>query len=392
MANTIGVRTNTPSDRAHRAMRNAGVMQTRSAERLASGVRINSAADDPAGLGITEKMRSQMRSVDQASRNCHDAISLLETGDGTLSSINDMIIRIRELVVKAANDTNAHDEDELQHSDRTVLQSEINNMLDEIDNMALRAEFNTRTLMDGSYSGLELNPAFDPSQPIWEDGPTFNPKGFPFLLSGNPHIDPARQAIDDFVMHQLQEWATQNNISVPSPFTQQHVESGVFSAPLAAALHAAMSGGITFGTPVQPVVQPNEANGIWIQNGPNVGGGLRMNLAGTSTRLLGIEHINVLHESGDMIHQQLEALDRALAVVTGNRGTMGAVQNRLEFTIESLDIASENLGAAISRIADADMAKELMNYSKSNVLHQASQAMLAHANQMPQAVLQLLSQ
>jgi len=395
MGNTIGVRTNTPSDRAHRAMRNAGVMQTRSSERLASGVRINSGADDPAGLGITEKMRSQVRSIDQASRNCHDAISMIETGDGTLDRINDMIIRIRELVVQAANDTNVH-EHSANHSDRITLQSEINNMIEEIDNMALRAEFNTRTIMDGSYAGLELNPNFDPSAPIWLDGPTFNQEGFPFLLSVTDPIGQAEAAINNYVITQLEAWAAEKNISLPAPlFTQSHVEAGTFSAPLAATLNAIMSG-LTFtvnptGEEV-PIVSPEPSNGLWIQNGPNVGGGMMMHMMGTSSRLLGIENINVLHESGDVIHQQIETLDKALAIVTGNRGTLGATQNRLEFTIESLDITSENLSEAISRIADADMAKEIMNSSKAEIMFQASQAMLAHANQAPQSVLQLLSQ
>jgi flagellin-like hook-associated protein FlgL len=267
-------------------------------------------------------------------------------------------------------------------------------MLDEIDNMSLRAEFNTRTIMDGSYAGLEINDAFSPSAPLWLDGPRINPEGFPFKLS-DP-FDLARGAIDSFVLQQLDMWSS-DTASVPSPFLQEHVESGVFSAPLSAALLAAMSGSITFTGPAPvfeeiPAVQPNPNNGLWIQNGPNAGGGMRMHLAGTSTRLLGIENINVLHESGTMIHQQIEALDRALAVTSGNRGTLGATHNRLEYTIESLEITSENLNTAISRISDADMAREVLNSSKATTMFQASQAMLAHAKQMPQAVLQLLGQ
>jgi len=378
-------------------MKNAGVMQSRSSERLASGVRINSAADDPAGLGIAEKMRSQMRSIDQASRNCNDAISLIETADGTLDRINDMIIRIRELVVQAANDTNAHDASAPHLSDRTVIQAEINNMLDEIDNMALRAEFNTLTIMDGSYSGLELNPNFDPNADLWVSAPgadiSFNPNAFPFQLTGTSPYIAEIAVIDAFVLHHLQQY------SAPSPFEQMHVEEGTFSAPLAQVLHTMMANGSIPDYTVSPgpgpnvqVLELNSRNGLWLQNGPNAGGGMMMYMMGTSSRLLGIEFINVLHESGDRIHQQLNALDGALSIVTGNRGTLGATQNRLEFTIESLDITSENLGVAISRIADADMAKELMNSSKADVLFQASQAMLAHANQAPQSVLKLLNQ
>jgi len=127
-----------------------GSRQARGAQRLSSGYRINSAADDAAGLGISEKMRAQIRGLDQASRNAQDGISLIQTAEGAMSTINEMVTRIRELVVQAANDTNAHKDDQLAQSDRVRIQDEINQLMDEIDATRARTEFNTRKLIDGS--------------------------------------------------------------------------------------------------------------------------------------------------------------------------------------------------------------------------------------------------
>ncbi|MCL2618508.1 MAG: flagellin, partial [Defluviitaleaceae bacterium] len=154
MSNMV-VRTNIMALNSHRNLGMVGVQQSRASSRLSSGFRINSAADDAAGLGISEKMRAQIRGLDQASRNGQDGISLIQTAEGAMSTINEMVTRIRELVVQAANDTNAHDQlnsATWSQSDRTRIQDEINQLMAEIDATTKRVEFNTRTLLDGSLA------------------------------------------------------------------------------------------------------------------------------------------------------------------------------------------------------------------------------------------------
>ena len=146
------LRTNTLVLNAHRNLSNIAWELSRASQRLSSGFRINSAADDAAGLAISEKMRAQIRGLDQSARNAQDAISLIQTAEGGISTINSMIIRMRELVIQAANDTNVHDRQILDHSDRLRIQDEINQLIIEIDEVARRVQFNTRILLDGSYA------------------------------------------------------------------------------------------------------------------------------------------------------------------------------------------------------------------------------------------------
>ena len=289
MANTI-IKTNMRSLNSHRNMKASSVHQARSSQRLASGLRLNSAADDAAGMGISEKMRSQVRSLDQATRNCQDAISLIQTADGALGTINDMAVRIRELMIQAANDTNNYNEENPDWSDRARIQDEIDQLLDEIDNVALRSEFNSMKLLDGSFGSAA-------------------------------------------------------------------------------------------------------GDGLWFQIGAMSGHGVHATIEGMDTETLDLRNpaLTVMLPSGEIISREILRLDSALAHVNMERGSLGAVQNRLEHAIENLEVASENLSEANSRIADADMAKEIMVLTQANVSQEAAQAMKAQANQAPQNILQLLA-
>ena len=146
------IRTNVTSLNSHRKLKRVGVGQTRASQRLSSGFRVNSAADDAAGLGISEKMRAQIRGLDQAWRNAQDGISLIQTAEGGIATINDMVIRMRELVVQAANDTNVHENNNLSQSDRLRIQDEIDQLIAEIDELAMRLEFNTMPLLSGQFA------------------------------------------------------------------------------------------------------------------------------------------------------------------------------------------------------------------------------------------------
>jgi flagellin len=243
-------------------------------EKLSSGLRINRAGDDAAGLAISEKMRGQIRGLEMASKNSQDAISLIQTAEGALNETHAILQRMRELAVQGANDTNTT-------ADRNNIQDELNQLLSEIDRISTTTQFNTKNLLDGSFTGT------------------------------------------------FQVGANDNQI-------------------------------IT----------------------------LSINSMSTGSGALDVAGISV--GSNSLASQAIAKIDAAIAEVSQERSKLGAYQNRLEHTINNLETSAENLTAAESRIRDVDMAKEMMAFTKNNILTQAAQAMLAQANQQPQGVLQLL--
>jgi len=259
---------------AHRNMIGNTANAGKSMEKLSSGLRINRAGDDAAGLAISEKMRGQIRGLDQASRNAQDGISLLQTGEGALNETHSILQRMRELVVQGGTGVNGTE-------DLTAINDEITALNAEIDGIANRTEFNGKKLIDGSLN-------------------------------------------------------------------------------------------------------------MDIQIGANVGQQINITLATKmDSATLGVGGVKPDGTAGTF-DTDVAAVDTAIATVSTTRSGFGAIQNRLEHTIANLGNASENLTSAESRVRDVDMAKEMMSFSKNNILSQAAQAMLAQANQQPQGVLQLL--
>ncbi|MGG3706062.1 flagellin Hag [Geobacillus stearothermophilus] len=273
---------------------------TKNMEKLSSGLRINRAGDDAAGLAISEKMRGQIRGLEQASRNSQDAISLIQTAEGALNETHSILQRMRELAVQAANDTNTDD-------DRKELQKEINELVDEIDRIADQTEFNTQKLLDGNGN-------------------------FTFHIGAN-----SGQTIT---------------------------------------LNISAMNADSIGTPAS-------GSGGGIASGKSI-----KDLKNSALSKSGSGNVGVMTQSG--AEQAITIIDDAIKMVSAERSKLGAYQNRLEHTINNLGTSAENLTAAESRIRDVDMAKEMMEFTKNNILTQAAQAMLAQANQQPQGVLQLL--
>ena len=268
---------------AMNAHRNMGVNNNNAAkamEKLSSGLRINRAGDDAAGLAISEKMRGQIRGLDQASRNAQDGISLIQTAEGALNETTNILQRMRELSVQAANDTNAE-------SDRSAIKTELMALHEEISRIADTTKFNGKDLMNSAASNTSIR---------------------------------------------IQVGANSGEIITIALNNMKASQLGIKKS----AVSAVGTGGVA------------QANAL------------------------------------------TTAIDTALVSVSTQRAKFGALQNRLEHTIKNVDNTSENLQAAESRIRDVDMAKEMMNYSKNNILNQAAQSMLAQANQQPQNVLQLL--
>lgn len=244
----------------------------KSTEKLSSGYRVNRAADDAAGLSISEKMRSQIRGLDQASDNAQDGISLIQTAEGALNEIHSMLQRMNELAVKAGNDTN-------QSIDRDAIQDEVNALASEISRIANTTQFNKMDLFTTSTT-------------------------------------------------------------------------------------------------------------LSLQVGANNKQSIGLKLSKTNATKLGVHKLSM--SSHAKANSAITKIQSAINLVSKQRSALGALQNRLEYTISNLDSSSENTQAAESRIRDTDMASEMVKYSKNNILMQAGQSMLAQANQQTQGVLSLL--
>ena len=246
---------------------------SKSTEKLSSGYKINRAGDDAAGLSISEKMRSQIRGLNKASSNAQDGISLIQVAEGALNETHSILQRMNELATQAANDTNTS-------KDRTAIQAEIDQLQSEINRIQSTTQFNTMNLLDGSFSGKNL------------------------------------------------------------------------------------------------------------QIGALSGQKISVSISKMNTTLLGIDSLKM--STFSTAGKAMEAIQAAIDKVSTQRSTLGALQNRLEHTINNLDTTSENTQSAESRIRDTDMASEMVEYSKNNILSQAGQSMLAQANQQTQGVLSLI--
>jgi flagellin len=332
------IRTNVSSLNAWRNLKGVGIAQRRASNRLASGFRINSAADDAAGLAISEKIRGQIRSMDQAGRNTMDGISLIQTAEGALSSITDMIIRIRELTIQGANDTNTQE-------DRNKIAAEVFQLSTEIRETEERVEFNTIRLFNTVDDGNNLNGTM--------------------LMVGANMDQMIKIDLDlDFIV-------TPYNLTDDAGTTQRVSFLTAMSSMLN---HAGLA------------LQGAHGNNEILMNSYNYSGDDTLNAG-----LMGITNNGITGRTQTLwISRMIQNIDFVLSNISGVRAKLGAVQNRLDFTKQNLDVSSENLNSANSRIRDADMSREMMRFTQSNVLQQAAVAMLAQANQAPQNILSLL--
>lgn len=375
-------------------------------EKLSSGLRINRAGDDAAGLAISEKMRGQVRGLDMASKNASDSISLIQTAEGALNETHSILQRMRELAVQSANDTNTD-------ADRKELQNEVKQLISEIDRIGNTTEFNTKKLIDGSAVGVKeavkasvnLN---NNSQVVV--GAT-QMKAF---MSGATSLSVGAQVDGAFMIVKSAEGAAgTGTFEVYGPDGQKYTAVTVsthitFSGGAGKAFSSAMTlsgtgsgfnaaasnGGMKVGESITFVFGKKEAasnkldESLMLQIGANAGQTTFVSMSDMRAKAIGVDKIDISSKFGSAT--AIETVNNAISKVSAQRSLMGAVQNRLEYTINNLNTASENISAAESRIRDVDMAKEMMAMTKNNILSQASQAMLAQANQMPQGVLQLL--
>lgn len=361
----------------HRQLNSASEAQSKSMEKLSSGLRINRAGDDAAGLAISEKMRGQIRGLDQASRNAQDGISLLQTAEGALNETHDILQRMNELATQAANGN-------LQSEDRTAIGDELTQLNSEINRISSSTNFNGKALLDGSFgvqlgtSGLKVGSAGVTSIDI---------SGAKASTTYTITTGGAGNYVLSDGAGNTQTVSLADNTAGTLNFDKLGVKIAVNGTQTAANIAASNAGGGAAGT-----VITGAQNAVNIQIGANTSNAERLGVTiakiDTSAASLNTGAISVADDATS--RQAMDITKAAINTVSAERSRLGAYQNRLEHSINNLNTSSENLTAAESRIRDVDMAKEMMTQTKNSILSQAAQAMLAQSNQMPQGVLQLL--
>ena len=464
--------------RAMNANRMLGIttgVLSKSSEKLSSGYKINRAADDAAGLAISEKMRKQIRGLTQASSNAEDGISAVQTAEGALTEVHDMLQRMNELAVKAANGTNAL-------SDRQTIQDEVDQLLTEIDRVAETTKFNEIYLLKGDANRVEkylqakdagidgqlqdgaTTATFTMNALQFGDSISIGGKQYQIGLVGTDGVDAAKAIVDsmasgelitiDGVQYTLTDNVAEENadkniltkdklqgkiveqssvlykgktyhvmkdkVSVngdQKPDQVDDVDASVITAAKAYSMIrqelilansiGAKTGGNADVDEVDTATDPKKAIFAITQKGKyDVQEALNFNLHvgadadmtnkigvtidALDTRGLGINGLNVKDSTGAYATYAIDSIAEAIAHVSQQRSMIGAIQNRLEHTINNLDNVVENTTAAESQIRDTDMATEMVKYSNANILQQAGQSMLAQSNQANQGVLSLL--
>lgn len=336
--------------------------QAKSAEKLSSGYRINRAGDDAAGLKISEKMRSQIRGLNKASDNASDGVSLIQTAEGALNETHSILQRMNELAVQGANDTN-------QSIDRDAINQELSALTDEIDRISETTQFNKQNLLDGSFTGKNLQVGANTNQKITVNIAAMNAKAIgikPVSVGATSgyyttnEIVKKQKAAGSAALRGSIETRAKCNATLTKYSTGYKTANGTITADSSVARNSI---GKLAACAAQIFAVASTA--ATIVSSPNV-------------------------DNYQQAQGTITMIQNAINNVSSQRSALGALQNRLEHTIANLDNVSENTQSAESRIRDTDMAEEMVTYSKNNILAQAGQSMLAQANQSNQGVLSLL--
>ena len=364
-------------------------------EKLSSGYKINRAGDDAAGLAISEKMRAQITGLDKAQDNAQDGISLIQTAEGALTEVHDMLNRMVELATQSANGTY---QDEV---DRANLNNELIELKGEIDRIAETSNFNGIKLLDGS-----LNNEFTETDAVngvdltVSAGADFGANKVKFAKTAT-----ASKAVADITatavtitLDQTKSYSAADIQAMVREKAKEILAKGTAASGIQnnakGLLSFTVSGGTVKGsgaTATLTLAQDSTANGalkLQIGDTSEPDNVLQLNIQAMNTASLDIDTVKI--DTQDSAQAAIDAIKAASDTVSTVRGTLGANQNRLEHTINNLSVMQENIQNAESAIRDTDVADEMMAYTKNNILIQSAQAMLAQANQVPQGVLQLL--
>jgi len=381
-------------------------------EKLSSGYRINRAGDDAAGLAISEKMRGQIRGLKQAIRNAQDGISLIQTAEGALNETHAILQRMRELAIQASTDTNTL-------TDRKEIQKEINQLLEEIDRIGNQTEFNTQKLLDGTFSDKKFHIGANEDQNMEIGIADLRAAAIGGGTGGvGSAAVPAQGTLEGVSFTAVTAGEAGNSIEIEFVAGSDNDPIGIsvsgtkITVTLGAGTEASNN---TVENIVNAINSDDDANDLVTASGTGTdpvstgsviltGGADATTGAGAGGNIdsLKVDNVDSVDESslGDLDNPgvltqagadaAITNINNAIEQVSAERSKLGAIQNRLEHTINNLGTSAENLQAAESRIRDLDMAAEMMEFTKNNILQQAATAMLAQANMLPQSVLQLL--
>ena len=380
--------------------------QAKSTEKLSSGYRINRAADDAAGLTISEKMRKQIKGLDQASTNAQDGVSAVQTAEGALTEVHSMLQRMNELAVQSANGTNAQ-------SDRQAIQDEIDQLATEIDRVSETTKFNEIYLLKGDTKTASkanfMKSTYVMGKDLFAKGSKTKLTADQLkeeLAKGNKVYTVAETNAGDQTDANIAEagkdyvYATKlYDAKGKEVSAEQIADSKNADGSTATNYYVNEKGAvanaiaITAGDAKAKNIQPFDVNGelsfnLHVGADSAADNKIAVKIESMSAAGIGVKDLKV--DTEDDATAAIDRIAEAVAKVSSQRSALGAVQNRLEHTIDNLDNVVENTTAAESRIRDTDMAEEMVNYSKNNILAQAGQSMLAQANQSTQGVLSLL--
>ncbi len=386
------INTNVMSLNAQRNLQTSGGQLATSLQRLSSGLRINSAKDDAAGLAISSRMTTQINGLNQAARNANDGISLAQTTEGALQEVTNNLQRIRELAVQSANATNSD-------GDRKALDQEVQQRLEEIQRIASQTSFNGRKVLDGSFGsasfqvganvGETISVGLNTSMKTDAIGAIAHTEGdvdladvygaSPFYTGGSTGVAGTAATVS----------LDAGDLTITVDGTDYDVEGDFTSADgLVAAINATGSGVSAYLDDDHQLVLSSQVDFTVASASGAADVGLTAGDYAVSddTDFLTAVSVDTASNANDTIQR----IDAALGAVSDLRGTLGAIQNRFESTINSLQSVSENLSASRSRILDTDFAMETAALTRAQILQQAGTAMVAQANTVPQNVLSLL--
>jgi flagellin len=386
------INTNVEAFNAQRNLSATSLSYAKSVEKLSSGLRINRAGDDAAGLSISEKMRAQVKGLAQAQRNAQDGISMIQTAEGALNEVHSMMQRMRELAVQASNDT-------LSSTDRVAVKEELAQLKDEVNAISSRTKFNGKALLTGATSttidptsttnagAVVVNGTNTSVVSVDVSGAkagttfTFADVGTTMTLSDGTTTQAIADAAstiaaDGTVVLDFNQLGIKVTLGSIAGETGANVAAGLAGDTI---VTAAGSGSANF----QIGTAASDALAV---NFEKVDISATSELSALNTALSNFDGTQSVANAQALI----TAVDTAIDEVSEQRSYLGARQNRLEHTIANLGVAQENLSASESRIRDVDMAAEMVNFTKTGILQQAGQAILAQANQAPQGVLSLL--
>ena len=382
------INTNLPSLNTQRNLNSSQASLATSIQRLSSGLRVNSAKDDAAGLAIAERMNAQVRGLNVAARNANDGVSLAQTAEGALGKIGEMAQRIRELAVQSSNATNSDD-------DRAALQAEVKQLTDEIDRVANTTNFNGTNLLNGDLKSARFQVGADAGQSIMIESITsarlvdmgaiaeYSGVGGSAVAVATGGIPAGAIKINGIEIGAIAEGAdvagqqTAIVAAINDPATQ--AKTGV-----TAAIDA--DGNLTLTSKLGPVQL--EVTGADVATAIGFAESKSTLDAKSATETGNMADLSI--SSYSSAQEAILRVDAALKQINTTRADLGAVQSRFESAVANIQIAAENVTAARSRIMDTDFAAETANMTRGQILQQAGNAMLTQANQLPQQVLQLL--